>query len=95
MALYIVPVSLLTVFCKKTIFEADELQIIFLLFLKGVKRQFWIVDGSFDLFVEIIAVFTSIFIYFMRKYVAKEDVEKGLVDPTKSLEEQPEYKKKI
>jgi hypothetical protein len=31
----------------------------------------------------------------MRKYVAKEDVEKGLVDPTKSLEEQPEYKKKI
>lgn len=31
----------------------------------------------------------------MRKYVAKEDVEKGLVDPTRSLDEQPEYKKKM
>lgn len=31
----------------------------------------------------------------MPKYVAKEDVEKGLVDPKRSLDEQPEYKKKI
>ena len=31
----------------------------------------------------------------MPKYVLKEDVEKGLVDPKRSLEEQPEYKKKI
>lgn len=31
----------------------------------------------------------------MPKYVAKEDVEKGLVDPTRPLDEQPEYKKKI
>lgn len=29
------------------------------------------------------------------KYVLKEDVEKGLVDPTKTLEDQPEYKQKI
>lgn len=31
----------------------------------------------------------------MPRYVAKEDVEKGLVDPTRPLEEQPEYKQKI
>jgi hypothetical protein len=31
----------------------------------------------------------------MPKYVLKEDVENNLVDPTKPLEEQPEYKKKI
>ena len=31
----------------------------------------------------------------MPKYVAKEDVENGLVDPKRSLDEQPEYKKKI
>lgn len=31
----------------------------------------------------------------MPKYVPKEDVEKGLVDPTKSLDEQPQYKEKI
>lgn len=31
----------------------------------------------------------------MPKYVPKEDVEKGLVDPTKPLEEQPQYKEKI
>jgi hypothetical protein len=31
----------------------------------------------------------------MPKYVLKEDVEKGLVDPTKSLDEQPEYKAKV
>jgi hypothetical protein len=31
----------------------------------------------------------------MPKYVLKEDVEKGLVDPTKSLNEQPQYKQKI
>ena len=31
----------------------------------------------------------------MPKYVPKEDVEKGLVDPTKPLAEQPQYKEKI
>jgi len=31
----------------------------------------------------------------MPRYISKEDVEKGLVDPKKSLEEQPEYQKKI
>lgn len=31
----------------------------------------------------------------MKKYVSKEDVEKGLVDPTKPLEEQTEYLNKI
>jgi hypothetical protein len=31
----------------------------------------------------------------MKKYVAKEDVEKGLVDPTKPLEQQAEYKEKM
>ena len=31
----------------------------------------------------------------MPKYVLKEDVEAGKVDPTKSLDEQPEYKKKM
>lgn len=31
----------------------------------------------------------------MPKYVPKEDVEKGLVDPTKPLAEQVEYKQKI
>ena len=30
----------------------------------------------------------------MPKYVPKEDVEKGLVDPSRSLDEQPEYKQK-
>ena len=33
--------------------------------------------------------------YTMPRYVAKEDVEKGLVDPTRPLEEQPEYKQKV
>ena len=31
----------------------------------------------------------------MPKYVAKEDVDKGLVDPKRPLDEQPEYKKKM
>ena len=31
----------------------------------------------------------------MPKYVLKEDVEKGLVDPTLSLDDQPAYKKKV
>lgn len=31
----------------------------------------------------------------MKKYVSKEDVEKGLVDPTKPLTEQKEYMDKI
>jgi hypothetical protein len=31
----------------------------------------------------------------MPRYVPKEDVEKGLVDPTKPLEEQPQYKEKV
>lgn len=31
----------------------------------------------------------------MRKYVAKEDVEKGLVDPHKPLKEQKEYVAKM
>jgi len=31
----------------------------------------------------------------MKKYVLKEDVEKGLVDPNKPLDQQPEYKQKV
>ena len=31
----------------------------------------------------------------MPKYVPKEDVEKGLVDPTKPLAEQQQYKEKL
>lgn len=31
----------------------------------------------------------------MKKYVSKEDVEKGLVDPKKPLNEQKEYLEKI
>ena len=31
----------------------------------------------------------------MPRFVAKEDVEKGLVDPKKPLTEQPEYQKKL
>lgn len=31
----------------------------------------------------------------MPRFVSKEDVEKGLVDPKKPLNEQPEYKKKL
>jgi hypothetical protein len=31
----------------------------------------------------------------MPRFVAKEDVEKGLVDPTKPIAEQPEYQKKL
>jgi hypothetical protein len=31
----------------------------------------------------------------MPKYVLKEHVEKGLVDPTKSLDEQREYKEQL
>lgn len=31
----------------------------------------------------------------MKKWVAKEDVEKGLVDPNKPLSEQKEYLEKI
>lgn len=31
----------------------------------------------------------------MLKYVPKEDVEKGLVDPTKPLAEQPQYQSKL
>jgi hypothetical protein len=31
----------------------------------------------------------------MPRFVAKEDVEKGLVDPKKPLAEQPDYQKKI
>lgn len=31
----------------------------------------------------------------MPRYVAKEDVEKGLVDPTRPLEEQVDYKQKL
>ncbi len=30
--------------------------------------------------------------YLMPKYVLKDDVEKGLVDPTKPLDQQPRYK---
>jgi hypothetical protein len=30
----------------------------------------------------------------MPKYVLKEDVEKGLIDPKKPLDEQPAYKEK-
>lgn len=43
----------------------------------------------------IIHVYSTIILYRMKKYVSKDDVEKGLVDPKKPLKEQKEYLSKV
>ena len=48
--------------------------------------------NKYDIYIH---VYSTIYYYRMKKYVSKEDVEKGLVDPKKPLKEQKDYLDKM